>query len=117
MNKNKHHSKRYSESNNSNPRFRLKPDEAEILDQYRRAKYECEKEGLNPKTLHSGWIKNKNASLYFKQPKPAEIDFKKLSKELLEDLKEYSPKYPKLEREKYKDGHLLFMCPSDLHIG
>jgi hypothetical protein len=89
VDKNKHHSKRYTEPNAKNPRYRLKPDEAEIVEQYRRAKYEC----------------------------PAEIDFKKLSKELLNDLKEYSPKYPKIDRIKYKDSHLLFMCPSDLHIG
>jgi hypothetical protein len=108
VDKNKHHSKRYTEPNAKNPRYRLKPDEAEIINQYRRAKYECEKEGLDPTTLHSGWIKNKTASLYFKQPKPAEIDFKKLSKELLNDLKEYSPKYPKIHRIKYKDSHFTY---------
>ena len=117
MDKNKHHHKRYQESGKANPKYRLKPDEAEIVEQYRRAKYECEKENLDPSTLHSGWIKNKTASLYFKLPKATEIDFKKLSKELIEELKEYSPKYPKIDRIKYKDSHLLFMCPSDLHIG
>lgn len=117
MDKNKHHHKRYQESGKANPKYRLKPDEAEIVEQYRRAKYECEKENLDPSTLHSGWIKNKTASLYFKLPKATELDFKKLSKELIEELKEYSPKYPKIDRIKYKDSHLLFMCPSDLHIG
>ncbi len=117
MKKNKDYKKRYIDKKNCNPRYRLKPDEAEIIHNYRRAVEECEREGLDPNTLHSGWIKNKNASLYFKQPKQSELDFKKLSKELLNDLKEYSPIYPKLEREKYKDGHLLFMSPSDLHIG
>ena len=39
------------------------------------------------------------------------------SKEGIQEAKQYSPKYPKLNYKKYTDGHLLFMCPSDLHIG
>jgi len=117
VSKNKHHSKRYSESNKSNPRFRLKPDEADIIIQYRRAKYECEQEGLDPETLHSGWIKNKNASLYFKQPKKEEQDLKKLCEDLIKDLKQYSPQYTKIKHQKKAEGHLFFCCPSDLHIG
>lgn len=112
---NKKHQKRFKDT--GNPRYRLTETEAEIIRDYRRAIDECENEGLDPETLHSGWIKNKKASLYFRMPKPLEKDFKKLSKELLEEVKQYSPKYPTIEREKYKDGHLLFMCPSDLHIG
>ena len=69
MKKNKDYKKRYIDKKNCNPRYRLKPDEAEIIHNYRRAVEECEREGLDPNTLHSGWIKNKNASLYFKQPK------------------------------------------------
>ena len=111
----KSHNKRWKDG--GNPRYRLNQDEAEIINNYRRAIQECEKEGLDPKTLHSGWIKNDNASLYFKQPKATEKDFKKLAKEVIEEAKQYSPKYPKLNYKKYTDGHLLFMCPSDLHIG
>ena len=103
--------------NQGNKRFRLKPEEVEILYKYRRAKEECEKEGLDPNTLHSGWIKNKNASLYFKQPKSTEKDLKKLANNLVAELKEYSPNYNRLERKKLKNPHLFFCCPSDLHIG
>ena len=117
MDKYKNHNKRYKESNRNNPRYRLKPDEAEIVRQYRRAKEECEKEGLDPDTLHSGWIKNKNASLYFKQPKKEETDFKKLCENLIKELKDYTPKYTKIKRPPITDGHLFFCSPSDLHIG
>ena len=41
MSKNKNHSKRYVEKSSTNPRYRLKPDEAQIIYQYRRAKEEC----------------------------------------------------------------------------
>lgn len=111
----KNYKNRFNDS--GNPRYRLKPDEAEIIYQYRRAKDECEKEGIDPNSLHSGWIKNENASLYFQQPKPQETDFKKLGEELLSELKHYSPKYPKIKRTENEDGHLFFCCPSDLHIG
>jgi hypothetical protein len=111
----KSHKKRWKDG--GNPRYRLNKDEANLITEYRRAIQECEAEGLDPQTLHSGWIKNKNASLYFKQPKPQEQDFKKLSKELVDDLNNYSPSYPKIKRSKKLDGHMFFCCPSDLHIG
>ena len=111
----KSHNKRWKDK--GNPRYRLSQQESEIINNYRRTIEECQKEGLDPQTLHSGWIKNDNASLYFKQPKAAEKDFQKLAKEVIEEAKQYSPKYPKLNYKKYTDGHLLFVCPSDLHIG
>jgi hypothetical protein len=111
----KSHNKRWKDG--GNPRYRLNTDEAKIITEYRRAIQECENEGLDPDTLHSGWIKNKTASLYFQQPKAQEKDLKKLALELVEDLKQYSPKYPKISRSKSDDGHLFFCCPSDLHIG
>jgi len=111
----KSHNKRWKDK--GNPRYRLSQQESEIINNYRRTIDECQKEGLDPQTLHSGWIKNDNASLYFKQPKAAEKDFEKLAKEVIEEAKQYSPKYPKLNYKKYTDGHLLFVCPSDLHIG
>ena len=111
----KNHKNRYK--GHGNPKYRLKPDEAEIVYQYRRAKEECEREGLDPNSLHSGWIKNENASLYFKQPKPHEKDFEKLVQQLVLELKEYSPEYPTIKRSKKQDEHLFFCCPSDLHIG
>ena len=79
----KSYNKRWKDT--GNPRYRLNKDEAEIITNYRRAIEECEKEGLDPQTLHSGWIKNDNASLYFKQPKAADKDFEKLAKEVIKE--------------------------------
>ena len=62
----KSHKKRWKDS--GNPRYRLNTDEAKIINDYRRLKLEAEAEGLNPNDIHSGWIKNKKASLYFKNP-------------------------------------------------
>tara|TARA_B110000902_G_scaffold158813_1_gene182028 strand:+ start:4995 stop:6056 length:1062 start_codon:yes stop_codon:yes gene_type:complete len=111
----KSHTKRHKKG--GNPKYRLKPDEADILYQYRRARDECEKEDIDPKTLHSGWIKSENASLYFQQPKAQEEDFKKMSEELIKEVSQHSPQYKKIPRDQKLDGHLFFCCPSDLHIG
>jgi len=115
-NENTEHNKRYKPKNEGNPRYRLSQDEADIVFNYRRIKEEAKKEGLNPDLVHSGWIKNKNASLYFKV-NDIKANFEKLSKELIEEAKQYSPEYPTIERQKYSDSHLMFICPSDLHIG
>lgn len=36
---------------------------------------------------------------------------------LVEDLKNYAPKYDAYKRSKYDDGHLLIIDPADIHIG
>ena len=117
MDKNKDHKSRFKEKKNCNPRYRLKPEEAEIIDNYRRIKQEANNAGLNNNDVHSGWIKSKEASLYFKNPDHKQEDLKKLCKDLVKDLQQYSPEYKKIKHPKKIEGHLFFCCPSDLHIG
>lgn len=63
-----------------------------------------------------GWIKQDGASVFVKNQED-KIDFEKLFEEQLEDIKKYSPKYPKIKREKIKDGLCLVIDIADLHIG
>lgn len=49
-------------------RLRMTPQEKDILLQYRAIQNEAIDMGIDPKDVHSGWLKNKNASLYFKNP-------------------------------------------------
>ncbi len=63
-NENRNYNKRLKAG--GNPKYRLSEDEADIVFKYRRIKEEAEREGVDPKSIHSGWIKNKHASLYFK---------------------------------------------------
>ena len=71
-------------------------------------------------TVKHLWVKNKTASLFVKNPnfiaenQAQQTDFKA---ELIEDLKQYSPKFPKLERIENKDSYLLVLDPADIHIG
>jgi hypothetical protein len=66
------------------------------------------------------WLKDKNSSLFVKNPDYKELqekDFETLSKALLNDLKAYIPKYDKIVYEDKKDAHLLVIDPADVHIG
>ena len=54
------------EKSSGSLRYRLKPDEVDVLREYRRIKEEAEFQGVNPNDVHSGWIKSKESSLYFK---------------------------------------------------
>jgi len=49
-------------------RYRLKPDEVEIIQQFRAIKQEANSLGLDDKDVKHGWIKSKEASLFFKNP-------------------------------------------------
>ena len=112
----KSHNKRWREKG-ANPRYRLNTDEAQIINDYRRLKQEAQAEGLNPNDIHSGWIKNKKASLYFKNPNFKKNDLKEFKQQLLNDLKEYSPNFEKVVKPKVNDGHCLLISPADIHIG
>lgn len=98
-------------------RLRLTNDEVEIIDNYRRIKEESKLSGLDPKTVHSGWIKTKEASLYFQNPDYKKGDTEKFAKDLIETLENHSPSYMTIIREKSEDGHLLVVDPADIHIG
>ncbi len=63
------------------------------------------------------WDKSKEHSFFVKNPLFKEEHKDEFAKNLIEELKDYSPKYPKIKREKVKDGHLLVIDPADIHIG
>jgi hypothetical protein len=100
-------------------RPRLNSDEMDLISQYRGIKKEADKSGLDIKDVKHGWIKNDNASLFFKNPNfnGVEDNQNEFTTQLLESLKEHSPNYTKIKREKIKDGHLLVLDPADIHIG
>jgi len=101
-------------------RYRLREDEVEALENYRRIREEAKKAGIDPTTVPSGWIKSDEASLYFKNPhyKTREVrELERLSDELIDELKSYSPKYPEIKRKKCKEPHMLMIDPADVHIG
>ena len=66
------------------------------------------------------WIKTKNVSSFVPNPnyQPKEVLlFENLSNQLIEDLKNYSPKFTKLKRINNNNSHCLVVDPADIHIG
>ena len=103
-----------------NKRYRLTPDEAEILFRYRGLKAASEESGIDIESVKHGWLKTKQASLFFKNPlhkDEAENKLEELSKKLVEDLKQFTPKFPKLVRKEKNKEYLLVIDPADIHIG
>lgn len=63
------------------------------------------------------WDKSKEHSFFIKNPLFKEEHKDEFAKQLIKQLQEHSPNYPKIKREKIKDGHLLVIDPADVHIG
>jgi len=104
----------------TNKRYRLKKDEQELIFQYRGVKAAAEKAGVDVESVKHGWLKTKDATLFFKNPSHKEESQKKLeelSKQLIKDIKEFAPVYPALKRTKGKKEHLFVIDPADIHIG
>jgi hypothetical protein len=103
-----------------NKRYRLTADEAQVVFKYRGVKAASEEAGVDVKSVKHGWLKTKEASLFFNNPLhkgEEENKIEELSKKLIEDLKQFAPVYPTLKRTKEKKEHLLVIDPADIHIG
>ena len=105
---------------NSSARFRLKQDEIEVLMQYRGIKEATDEAGVDDKDVKHGWLKTKQASLFFKNPnfKVEELNaIQQIKDECIKEVKLYAPKYHAIETIKSEDTHLLVIDIADLHIG
>jgi hypothetical protein len=105
---------------NNSARFRLKQDEIEILMQYRGIKNATDEAGVDDKDVKHGWLKTKQASLFFKNPnfKQEELNaIQQIKDECIKEVKLYAPKYHAIETIKSEDTHLLVIDIADLHIG
>jgi hypothetical protein len=105
---------------NNSARFRLKQDEIEILMQYRGIKNATDEAGVDDKDVKHGWLKTKQASLFFKNPnfKVEELNaIQQIKDECIKEVKLYAPKYHAIETIKSEDTHLLVIDIADLHIG
>jgi hypothetical protein len=107
------------EEGHNNLRVRLYEDELELVNNLRSLWNEAVDLGQDPRDVKHGWVKSKAASIFVKNP-----DFegqltkvKKFKDEICEIVKEHSPKYPTIKREKSNDSHLLVVDPADCHIG
>ena len=101
-------------------RPRITREEFEIVSKYRAIKNEANQLGLDDKDVKHGWLKSKEASLYFTNPNyksSEERNLEEIRNGILDDIKNYSPNYPNIIRQPNSDGHLLVIDPADVHIG
>jgi len=75
---------------------------------------ECERLGIPVESVSHYWYKGKHFSINVKNKKESMLDLQKV---LIDELSNYSPKYPKVKRSRSKDPHLLVVDPADVHIG
>ena len=97
-------------------RLRLKADEFDLIQKYRRIKEESIAAGINPDDVKHGWLKTDKSSLFFKNPNFKTEEKNKFAEDLIKELEQYSPNYPTIKRTKSNDGHLLVIDIADLHI-
>lgn len=101
-------------------RYRLSPEEADVVNQFRAIKKESNAMGLNDADVKHGWLKSKNASLFFKNPnfkEQEEQNYELIRQGILDEINRHVPMYPNLQRNEQKDEHLLVIDPADIHIG
>lgn len=99
-------------------RFRLTPDEEQLLKSYRDEKMvlleECTEAGINLEDVKHWWYKSKRISAFVK---PQGKTIEELKETLIKDLNKYSPKFKLIKRAKLKDSYCLVLDPADIHIG
>jgi hypothetical protein len=88
--------------------------------QYRGIKNATDEAEVDDKDVKHGWLKTKQASLFFKNPnfKVEELnEIQRIKDECIKEVKLYAPKYHAIETIKSEDTHLLVIDIADLHIG
>lgn len=76
---------------------------------------ECEAVGIDFEKVNHFWYKGKNYSIHVVGDKQKGVQ--ELKDEIIAEMQEYSPVYPKIKYNKQKDNHLLVIDPADVHIG
>lgn len=78
-------------------------------------KAEAKAQGIPLDKVKQYWYKSKHYSINVKGECNKTLE--EIKEEILEEIKDFAPKYPKVKRKKSKDGHMLFLGLADLHLG
>jgi hypothetical protein len=62
------------------------------------------------------WLKDKDGASIFIRNINEVVSFGEMRKDLVAELKKYSPSFKKIERKPVTDPHLLIIDPSDIHV-
>jgi len=98
-----------------NPKYYLSDEKLKELNELREGvQNSCDSLGVNTENVKHLWKKTKENPDYKEK---IEVEIANLKSDLIQDLKQYSPKFIKLERVKNKNSYLLVIDPADIHIG
>jgi len=97
-------------------RIALSEDEIDQLNQIRHGglMQHAKDRGIDFKSVIEYWDKTKEYSV---RVRPEVVAMNNIGAELIKEMKQYAPAYPKIVREKVSDPHLLVVDPADVHIG
>jgi len=104
----------------ANQRLRLSAAEVSLIQQIRQNPNSedflrtLNEKGIDPRSVRQYWDKDKRYSI---QVRPEHVDEFAVFNAILEDIKEYSPKFDTFKRKKVKDPHCLIIDPADIHVG
>jgi len=76
---------------------------------------ELTKKGFDGDNWSHGWLKSDTASIFIRN-KDGVMDYMQIRDELVDEMREYAPKYPTIKRTKL-GSHLLVVDPADVHFG
>lgn len=85
-----------------------------ISDQLNELHKECEAAGIPIEDVKHYWYKSEKFSIFGKNKVKT---YEQVKDEIVAELNEYSPVYPTIDRKAPKNGHLLVIDPSDIHVG
>jgi len=76
---------------------------------------ECDDVGIDFENVNHFWYTGKHYSIHVAGQKQKTYD--EVKDEIIQQMQEYAPKYPKIHYTKHKDGHLFVVDPADIHVG
>lgn len=99
-------------------RPRVTPEEYELVlearERHKALSETCDAQNIPFEDVSHYWYKSDRFSMFVKKAKKTFIE---MQEELVNSIKEHSPKYQKIKRQPYDDGCLLVIDPADVHIG
>lgn len=103
-------------SDGGNPKYSLTPEQQTELKKINNTGLfdYCKNRGIDFNSVIEYWDKTKEYSVKIR---PEVVHLRDICSELIDEMKDYSPKYPKIKRKGSKDSHLLVIDPADVHIG
>lgn len=109
-------------SSDGNPKYMVTEEQQKKLTEIRSngVLISCNSLEVDPTTVKHLWKKTKQESVFVKNPlyvTPLEKTYLDLRDEIIKDIKEFTPKFEKIKRDKQIEVHLLVVDPADIHIG